>query len=269
METIKYSDIDFKSLEKLKSQGTKATLYKNDNECIKILDGLYDVEKKALYRKFLDMDGIKIENVLMPKKLIIKNDKLQGFTMDYFPNSTSLFDKYLTRYVNTNELLKDVFKASKILRTIHDNNIICQDLSFDNILVDEDDKIVYCDIDGCSYLNHISPFISVLLKHLLIDYRKEKITISYNLDRISMFISLYYLMYLEEIQNLNKKKYDELSNKITTLKNTEKYVNMLLDKTNFINDIPYLDELINLEDDFVINRKKQKYSRNIFKYIRR
>ena len=264
---IKYSDIDFNSLEKLKSQGTKATLYKNDNECIKILDGLYDAEKKALYRKFLDMDGIKIENVLLPKKLIIKNDKLQGFTMDYFPNSTSLFDKYLTRYVNTNELLNDVFKASKILRTIHDNNIICQDLSFDNILVDENDKIVYCDIDGCSYINHISPFISVLLKHLLFDYRKEKITISYNLDRISMIISLYYLMYLEEVQNLTKKQYDKLSNKVMTLKNTEKYVTMLLDKNNFIDNIPYLDELINLEDDFVINREKKKYSKKFKRHF--
>lgn len=258
MEMIKYIDIDFNSLEKLKSQGTKATLYKNDNECIKILDGLYDAEKKALYGKFLDMDGIKIENVLLPKKLIIKNDKLQGFTMDYFPNSTSLFDKYLIRYVNTNKLLNDVFKASKILRTIHDNNIICQDLSFDNILVDEDDKIVYCDIDGCSYINHISPFISVLLKNFLVDFRNEKIPVSFNLDRISMMISFYYLMYFKEVQNLTKRQYHKLSNKITTLENAEKYATRLIDRTNFIGDIPYLDELINLEDDFVFDREKQK-----------
>lgn len=53
MEMIKYIDIDFNSLEKLKSQGTKATLYKNDNECIKILDGLYDAEKKRYMESFL------------------------------------------------------------------------------------------------------------------------------------------------------------------------------------------------------------------------
>ena len=80
-----------------------------------------------------------------------------------------------------------------------------------------------------------------------------------------MIISLYYLMYLEEVQNLTKKQYDKLSNKVMTLKNTEKYVTMLLDKNNFIDNIPYLDELINLEDDFVINREKKKYSKKIQK----
>ena len=45
MEQIKLNDINFHSLQKLKHQGTKATLYRDGNVCFKILDGLYDDEK--------------------------------------------------------------------------------------------------------------------------------------------------------------------------------------------------------------------------------
>ena len=80
MEQIKLNDINFHSLQKLKHQGTKATLYRDGNVCFKILDGLYDDEKELLYKKLLDMDGIRINNVLLPKKLI-GNMKKSG---DYF-----------------------------------------------------------------------------------------------------------------------------------------------------------------------------------------
>ena len=74
MEQIKLNDINFHSLQKLKHQGTKATLYRDGNVCFKILDGLYDDEKELLYKKLLDMDGIRINNVLLPQKLIVKED---------------------------------------------------------------------------------------------------------------------------------------------------------------------------------------------------
>ena len=127
MEQIKLNDINFHSLQKLKHQGTKATLYRDGNVCFKILDGLYDDEKELLYKKLLDMDGIRINNVLLPKKLIVKGGKLQGYTMDYFHNSIPLSDKFSVRYVDSKKLFDYVLKASKTLRTIHDNNIICQD----------------------------------------------------------------------------------------------------------------------------------------------
>jgi len=39
MEQINLSDVNFYSLQKLKQQGTKASLYKDGNVCYKILDG--------------------------------------------------------------------------------------------------------------------------------------------------------------------------------------------------------------------------------------
>ena len=257
MEQIKLNDINFHSLQKLKQQGTKATLYKDGNVCFKILDKLYDDEKESLYKKFLDMDGIRIDNVLLPKELIVKDGKLQGYTMDYFPNSIPLSDRFSVRYVDSKKLFDYVLKASKILRTIHDNDIICQDLSFENILVDNNGNVAFCDLDGCSYNGHIAPFIFVLMKKFFIDYRDEKLLLSSNLDRISMMISFYYLIYAIEIQHLTKRQYHKLSDKILTLENARMYANILVDRNNPIGKIPYLDELIDQNDDYIYDRDKQ------------
>ena len=217
MEQIKLSDINFHSLQKLKQQGTKSTLYKDGNVCYKILDGLYDDEKESLYKKLLDMDGIKIDSVLLPKELIVKDGKLQGYTMDYFPNSIPLSDRFSVRYVDSKKLFDYVLKASKILRTIHNNDIICQDLSFENILVDSKGNVAFCDLDGCSYKNRLAPFISMLIKRFLANYRNESILLDTNLDRISMMLSFYHLIYDKELQEIGYtsneiRKYKKITN---------------------------------------------------------
>lgn len=257
MDKIKFRDINFSVLTKLQHQGTKATIYRDGATCFKILDGLYKEEKEDLYRKFLEMDGIKIANVLLPKALIIQDGKLQGYTMDYFKNSISLSDRFMIRYVDCRVLFECVLKASKILRVIHQNGIICQDLSFENILVDENGNVAFCDLDGCSYRGHISPFISQLMKRFFVDYRDDKMPLSDNLDRISMMLSFYYLVYFQEIQKLSKRQYHKLSDRIITLENSRRYANMLVDRNKPIGEIPYLDELIDLSDNFIFDRNKQ------------
>lgn len=257
MEKIQIKDIDFSKLKKLQQQGTKASLYRDGHICYKILDGLYESEKEELYKKLLDMEGIKIENVLLPKQLIIEDNKLQGYTMDYFANSMPLSDKFMVRYVDCKKLFDYVLKTSKILRNIHSYGIICQDLSFENILVTDDGNVAFCDMDGCSYENHVAPFISILMKNFFVDYRNERITLSTNLDRISLMISFYHLIYAKELQNLTKREYHKLSNKIITLENMRKYANELVDKTNPIGNIPYLDEMIDINDNYIYDRAKQ------------
>ena len=266
MEQIKLKDINLDSLKKLEQQGTKSTMYRNGTSCIKMLDGFYEEEKDALFKKFLDMEGIEIENVLLPKELIVSNGKLEGYTMDYFP-SVSLTDKFEVRYVDTKKLFDYVYKASKILRDIHRNGIVCQDLSFENILVDENGNVKFCDLDGCSYKGNISPFVSIIMKRFYLDYRKEQMRLSTNLDRVAMMLSFFYIVYAKEIQKMNKKSYSRLAEKSNTLEEMRKYANVLLDKSNPIPAFPYLDELIWLDDDFVYDRDKQL---SLFKrFIRR
>ena len=169
MEKIKSKEIDLSTLHKLQSQGTTSTIYTDGNTCYKFLDGLYPNEKRILHRQFLDMDGIKINNVLLPQDLIVEDGILKGYTMKYFENSIPLSDKFLKRYFNCNELLIYVEKASRILRDIHSNGIVCQDLSFENILIDNNGNVAFCDIDSCIYKEHHSPFFSIVFKEFLLD----------------------------------------------------------------------------------------------------
>ena len=256
MEQIKLKDINLNSLKKLEQQGTKSTVYRNGTSCIKMLDGFYEEEKDALFKKFLDMEGLEIENVLLPKELIVSNGKLEGYTMDYFP-SVSLNSKFEVRQVDTKVLFDYVYKASKILREIHRNGIICQDLSFENILVDDNGNVKFCDLDGCSYKDNVSPFVSLIMKRYFIDYRKEQLLLCTNLDRVGMMLSFFYIVYAKELQKLNRKSYSKLAEKSNTLEEMRKYANLLLDRSNPVPAIPYLDELIWLDDDLVYDRDKQ------------
>ncbi len=256
MEKIKMGDIDLSTLQKLQSQGTFSTIYTDGNLCYKILDGLYRDEKQDLYHKFLDMNGINIDNVLFPRDLIVENGILQGYTMDYFKNSICLSDKFSTRYFNCKDLLFYVDKASRILREIHRYGIIYQDLSFENILVNNEGDVTFCDIDGCRYRNHSSPFFSVIFKEFLIDYRKSKVFNEEDIDKISMILSFYLLMYKQVLQKITKKQYRTLSKHIHTLENLKQCANMLVDKNCTIKDVPYLDEVIDLTDDYEMGREK-------------
>ena len=256
MEQIKLKDINLNSLKKLEQQGTKSTVYRNGTSCIKMLDGFYEEEKDALFKKFLDMEGLEIDNVLLPKELIVSNGKLEGYTMDYFP-SVSLNSKFEVRHVDTKVLFDYVYKASKILREIHRNGIICQDLSFENILVDDNGNVKFCDLDGCSYKDNVSPFVSLIMKRYFIDYRKEQLLLCTNLDRVGMMLSFFFIVYAKELQKLNRKSYSKLAEKSNTLEEMRKYANLLLDRSNPVPVIPYLDELIWLDDDLVYDRDKQ------------
>lgn len=257
MDKINVKDINLSSLERLSQQGTKSTIYRDNNRCIKMLDGFLDEEKDALFKKFLEMDGIKIDGVLLPKELIVLDGKLEGYTMDYFKSSIPLSDRFMVRHVDCRLLFDYVYKASKILREIHNSGIVCQDLSFENILVDINGNVKYCDLDGCSYNGSLSPFISILMKRFFIDYRKEKIMVNPNLDRISMLLSFFFIVYAKEIQKVSKRQYHKLSDEISTLDNLRGCASMLVDKKNDIGEIPYLDEMINLDDDTVYDRDKQ------------
>ena len=253
MDKINYNDIDFSLLKKSEIQGTTSTVYENGDECIKIINGLFPYEKRDLYKKFLEMDGIKINGVLLPTGLIIKDNNLYGYTMNNFKNSINLND-YFDKKIDYAILFDIVRRASVILKEIHNNQIIYEDLSFDNILIDDSFNIMFSDIDGCAYKDYSSPFISYILNNYISNYRGEDIHISKNLDRISMMLSMIYLVYKEEIKYLDVNYCEYISKDIKTLQNLKKYVELFKCTKSDISDIPYLDEIIDVSDCIDFNK---------------
>ena len=258
MDKIKISDINFGLLEELSFQGSIATVYKSGNDCVKIFKSMDNSSQERLYNKLTAMDGIKIDGVIMPSTLIMEGFHLRGYIMPYFADSMNLND-YFNRYqyVESSDMLDAIKKASLILRKIHDEDIICQDLSFENILINDFNDVAFCDMDGCHYKNHRSDYVSLILKRYIVDYRKNDMVASKNFDRLSMFLSMIYIMYFREIQKLSNRKYDYLANNLKTLENLRKYYDILKNKHQTIPEIPYLDEIIDDSDEFLINRGKQ------------
>ena len=97
MNEIKLKN-DLSTLQKLKRQGTQSTIYNNGDIFYKFLDELYP--KKRFVQRFLDMDGVRINNVLLPEDLIIEDGILKGYTIRCFENSIPLSGKFLKRYFN-------------------------------------------------------------------------------------------------------------------------------------------------------------------------
>lgn len=253
METINFQDIDLSAMNPSRIQGTKSTVYINNDKCYKILSGLFVSEKKQLLRKFYDMDGIVIDDIMLPKKLILDQGNLIGYVMDYFPNSINLYD-YFThdRFVDVNDIFKATNKASLIVKEAHKNGIILQDFSFDNILIDNNSNIKICDIDGCQYKNHKGPFISMIMHNYYNIYMKKRYKIDENFDNQALLLSMLATIYHSMV--LDIKQYDKLSDKIETLKCIRPIVYSLLNNSD--TKVPYLDEVIH-DDHYIIDRNKQ------------
>ncbi len=257
MDKIKYKDIDLLSLNMCMIQGTQSRVLIKDDKCYKFVDTLHRDEKAQLLKKFNDMEGIKVDNVLFPKELIMDGDTLVGYTMDYFHNSINMFDRFArVKEVDVNDIFEATKKVSKILKELHENGIILQDFTFDNILINGDGDIRISDIDGCCYNGNHSPFISVIMSnyHKMLGVNPR---ISENLDRQSLFLSMLCSIY--DMLVLKMKQYVIYSERIKTLGDMKCLFGNLIKSS--LTDVPYLDEVLT-EEHYIIDRDEQK------KYLR-
>lgn len=216
MNRINVQDINFSLLKTMSHQGSKSIIYEDEDICYKMfrLNCFSYDELDILKKKLIDMDGIEIEGVYLPIDLIVNNDRLVGITLNKFKKSMSIYDKFSGNIIDFKELFNYIMKACQILREIHKYKIICHDLSFDNILVDNSGNVAFCDLDGCFYNGYESPFISMPMKKLICIYRGQEFVASENFDRISMLVSLYYLIYNKYLYSIPKTSFDILSSNV-------------------------------------------------------
>ena len=268
MEIIKLGDINFNAFEKLRYQGDNSTIYTNGDICVKRLEDLTKEEKDDMKRKLMEMADISVVDALLPKGLVLDGDVLDSIIIANFKNSKNFFERFgRSRFVDIAEIFSAVKRASLILRELHENGIVCQDLTFSNILIDSEENIKYCDMDSCCYNGIYSPYSSLLLERFMIGFRREKkYCVTKNTDRLSLFLSFIQFLYSKEMQKISIRKYQELSDKLKTLENCKQYFEILIDKRNPIPQIPYMDELIDDSDEGQIDRKKQI---SLFEKIRR
>lgn len=257
MQEIKLNDINLESLRRLNYRySTYSTLYTDGETVYKLFQNPHSFDNMGLRKNFKDMEGLPVEGVILPKDLIVDDELLEGYTMPLFKNSETLSSKFSTLQIDKQELAKAFRKASLIIRQMHNNGIICQDISLENILIDDQGNIAICDPDSFSNKNYYSGLYSKIFVKFLLGYRKTKLKGLKDIDRISLILAYYYLLFDKEIQKVSNKQYNKLAKEMPTVENLRLLRSLLIDKKKSLECIPYMDSLISNEDVGILDKNK-------------
>lgn len=255
MDKININDINFNKIKMINTEATQSIIYRDIKYYYKIFKYYNHRDSLMLNYLFRELDGINIEGLLLPKYLITDNNNICGYITDNV--GAKSLDMIYTENKNLDckkffEIMK---KASILLKKLHEEKIVVCDFNISNILVDKKHNIYLCDIESFKYKGVTSDYVSKLLFLFTYEYRNEMIDINENSDRLSLLLEFLQVIYILATYEINNDYYDYYTY-INTLNNIKPIFKDIMNQEKDIGEIPYLDELITL-DNYKINRKKQ------------
>ena len=221
---------------------------------------LTDEEKKDMLKKFELIGDIDLDGVLTPIDLIVDGKKLERYSMNFFPYSLNVAEYFRKRKeVKISDLNSIFIRSAKILKGVHDKRLIYQDVSNDNILVsNRTGEVAFCDFESCAYKSINGkkiiegPFYSRDLSDYIEDYKDDYLSPSTNNDRLSLLLAYLRLIFGENIPNISEYKYDELSDRIHSLRELKNIIEALKERDAVIPEIPYLDDVLEKDESYII-----------------
>lgn len=259
MERIGIEELDLAGMKKYINQGNNSTIYEDDTKMIKVLNQYYDEEKEELFYKSQAMDFFHIDAVVWPREIYVKNNQVEAYMMEKFSHSKTLTEKYENYgLLDQQRLFGSLKESSLILREIHKEKIIGNDISFDNILINNKGQLKYIDLfDSCHYGPYCSSsFIPSRLQFFMNLYRKETdFPYNQNMDRLCLLLAAYGL--------INGKK--DIANFILSKTNTVGNINQCVSKLKNTDPakafptVPYIDELVDSNELKLTKTLLKKY----------
>lgn len=246
MNKIDIKLIDLTALQSLNNVvSTESNVYHDNEKLYKLYKGLskYELQKKKT--KMYMLEGYDLPNVIIPRTEIVSGNRLVGCSEKYIAKSTPLYD-FSKKSTDTNLFLKIVKDSSITLRTIHESEIVVADLNFDNIIFCDNFNHYYIDFESCS-LNNISFERTPLITQQYLNYTGCQYEIDYNYDRLSMILCTVITLVGKSLEQITEYEYDNLSEKLQTLKNLRSIFLQLKKNYSKIPEIPYIDEFITKE----------------------
>lgn len=255
MQIINKRDIDFNKLNKLNwSKSTESTLYYDEELFYKMFADLFLAIRKKKKLMLLN-DGNVISDVVIPNILI--NDGLitSGCAMERIKGARSLY-----KYKNSDIFMMLVYLVSLSLKKIHNDprNIVVGDLHFNNIIVDNKGQHHFIDFDSCMIDGIAADRLPKNLKYYVFDRGNFKFEVGKDTDRFCLFLSTLGAIFGKDIDYISEKEYDEKSEMIYTLKNMRSFFLEVKKNNKGIPDIPYLSELISINDFPGVKKMKVK-----------
>ena len=221
---------------------------------------LTDEEKKDMLKKFELIGDIDLDGVLTPIDLIVDGKKLERYSMNFFPYSLNVAEYFRKRKeVKISDLNSIFIRSAKILKGVHDKRLIYQDVSNDNILVsNRTGEVAFCDFESCAYKSINGkkiiegPFYSRDLSDYIEDYKDDYLSPSTNNDRLSLLLAYLRLIFGENIPNISEYKYDELSERVHSLRELKNIIEALKERDAVIPEVPYLDDVLEKDESYII-----------------
>ena len=221
---------------------------------------LTDEEKRDMLKKFELIGDIDLDGVLTPIDLIVDGKKLERYSMNFFPYSLNVAEYFRKRKeVKISDLNSIFIRSAKILKGVHDKRLIYQDVSNDNILVsNRTGEVAFCDFESCAYKSINGkkiiegPFYSRDLSDYIEDYKDDYLSPSTNNDRLSLLLAYLRLIFGDNIPNISEYQYDELSDRIHSLRELKNIIEALKARDADIPEIPYLDDVLEKDESYII-----------------
>lgn len=255
METINFCDINFEKLKVVSVKSTESHVFL-DSENMQIYkffknSDIYDLclksEKLKLLKTKRNLSEIVIPNakIISPGFCGIRENYIDGIDLINIKN------KYNKMFV----ILEILIEISKSIKKIHDNKIIITDLNANNIRI-TDDLISYF-LDALSYkINGIPSIVCSAIYYEYIKKNKYKLTKTQNMDKISFILICFEILFDKSIFDITSYDFDEMEEKIKCLRDLRPIFNLLKDNQIYIPDIPYLHEVVTVNnEDYVFANK--------------
>lgn len=245
MEILDIRDIDFSKLIILNYiRSSESTLYCDDELFYKLYDNLLTASRKTKKLLLLN-DGEIVPDAVIPN-ILIKNKCINyGCAMNNIKNSSGLI-----KYKNSDKFIFLVNNVSISLEKIHSDprRIVVGDLHFNNILVDTNGKHYFVDFDSCMVDGIPQDRLPKNFMNYVYNRGNFKFKVGSDTDKLCMFLSVLGALFGKDIDDLTMNEYDERAEKLTTLRNMRNYVMEIKNNSNTIPEVPYLHELISIND---------------------
>lgn len=246
MEIIREKDINFKALTRIHSKTNSESRLFHDGE---VLYKMYkETPLRLLNRKKHKIELLngedRLDNVIFPDKIILKKQVMSGCCMPYIDNATIMF-YFATQSSDINVFLQLVSQISHSLRKIHNDprNIVVGDLSFSNIIFDENMNHYFIDFDSCMIDKIPSDMISFLFDYYLNERGINYADINQNTDKLCLILNTIYTIFCKDVDSLSMYEFDSKAEKVSALKNMREIV-LEIKKYGNIPTATYIDEFI-------------------------
>lgn len=156
-------NMNLEKLELLSEQGSEFTVYNDDNKVYKIFKINYKLEHKSI-DELTYLSSIKTSRILMPDSLIIENEELVGYSMQYIKNPSNILDDKMKNFIN------ELIVITNDIELLNDSNVRLIDTNKNNIVYNG--KLYLID-PGNYYINYIEDLL-VYLDHKEPDEKEKK-----------------------------------------------------------------------------------------------